>query len=188
MKTAFIDNNDSFTYILIDYLQKIKNNKISVFKSDSLSLKSLKEYDKIILSPGPGLPEDFENLYAVIDYYHRTKPILGLCLGHQAIAQYFGAKLTNLSPVVHGQARSINVLTNSLLFKGLPSPFIAGLYHSWAVSKKYFPDELSIDAVSEQDIIMSISSRKFPVWGVQFHPESYITRNGFTLLKNFILY
>jgi anthranilate synthase/aminodeoxychorismate synthase-like glutamine amidotransferase len=186
MKIALIDNNDSFTYNIVDYLRRMRGVGLSVINTERFDLDELEAFDKIILSPGPGLPADFKNLNKIIHVFHNRKPILGICLGHQAIASYFGAKLVNVKPVIHGQAHRIKLLNSSILFNTLPSTFKVGLYHSWAVSQENFPEILSIDALSEQNVIMSFSVKEYPVWGVQFHPESYITEYGFDILQNFI--
>ncbi len=186
MKVALIDNNDSFTYNIVDYLRRMKKVELKVILTENIKLLKLESFDKIILSPGPGLPDDYVNLSRLIEKFWKKIPILGICLGHQAIATFYGAKLENISPVIHGQAHEIKVLSQNLLFKDLPSKFRVGLYHSWAVSNDDFPNELTIDAISEYGVIMSFSSKKEKVWGVQFHPESHITEYGFKILQNFI--
>ena len=186
MKIALIDNNDSFTYNVVDYLRQMEDVVLSIIPTHKVNILELEKFDKIILSPGPGLPKDFVNLNIVIKEFYKTKPILGICLGHQAIAKYFGAKLINISPVIHGQAHELRILNRTQLFQKLPLKFKVGLYHSWAVGQEDFPEDLSIDAYSEQNIIMSFSVNGYPIWGVQFHPESHITEYGFEILQNFI--
>ena len=186
-KILLLDNNDSFTWIIVDYIRSLKNTDLKVIKTNAVNVNEIKYFDKIIISPGPGLPDDFPAIFDVLEKYHTTKSILGICLGHQAICKFFAAKLINIFPVVHGQAHQIKIIKQSPLFTNLPDSFKVGLYHSWAVDFNDFPDELQITAVSENNIIMSIVSRKFPVFGIQFHPESYITEYGFNILKNFVL-
>lgn len=185
-KILILDNNDSFTYNIVDYVRRIENVDLKVKKTNETKIDEIKFFDKIIISPGPGLPDDFPLIFDVLEKYHTSKHILGICLGHQAIGNFFGAKIINIFPVVHGQANQINIIKQSLIFKNLPESYKVGLYHSWAIDLDDFPDELEITAVSENNVIMSIASKKFPVFGIQFHPESYITENGFRILENFV--
>jgi anthranilate synthase/aminodeoxychorismate synthase-like glutamine amidotransferase len=157
-----------------------------VIDSTMLVLDEVNKYDKIIISPGPGLPEDFPAIFELLHRYHTSKQILGICLGHQAIAQYFGASLINISPVVHGQGHRLNVLKRNALLDGLPESFRIGLYHSWAVSEHKLPAKINITAKAENGIIMAIDIRDLPIYGIQFHPESHITEFGFEILSNFI--
>ncbi|AHF97011.1 MAG: anthranilate synthase component II [Minisyncoccia bacterium] len=181
-----IDNADSFTYNIVDYLRKINNINIETQESNRISLSEVNYFDKIIISPGPGLPKDFPIIYEIIKEYHTSKHILGICLGYLAIGSFFGANLINIFPVVHGQAHKIKVVKQTPIFKNIPKTLKVGLYHSWAIDYKNFPKELEITAVSEYGIIMSISSKRFNIFGIQFHPESYITQYGFNIIKNFI--
>ena len=185
-RVLLIDNNDSFTYNIVDYLRRINALTFDVIKSKDLDIKTTSDVDKLIISPGPGLPSDFPALFDLFEHNILTKPILGICLGHQALNNYLGGSLQQLKPVVHGQAHAVKVINNSPLFKDIPNAFRAGLYHSWAVNQATLPKELEILAISENDIIMAIKHKHFPVYGVQFHPESHITDHGFTLIKNFI--
>lgn len=186
VKILLLDNNDSFTYNIVDYMRKIENVDLKVIRTNEAKINEIKYFDKIVISPGPGLPNDFPVIFDVLEKYYTSKHILGICLGHQAIGNFFGAKLINISPVVHGQAKQIKIIKQSPIFKNLPNSFKVGLYHSWAIDFDNFSDELEITAVSENNIIMSIASKKFPVFGIQFHPESYITEYGFEILKNFV--
>ena len=185
-KIALLDNNDSFTYNIVDYLRRMAGIKLRVINTRQLDIEELDQYDGLIISPGPELPKDFPQLFEVLQRYHRTKPILGICLGHQAIAQFFGADLIQQLPVVHGQAGPIRILGEDPLFARLPREFRVGLYHSWMVDPETIPATLAITALSEQDVIMAIRAAGLPIWGIQFHPESYITDHGFEILENFI--
>ena len=185
-KILLLDNNDSFTYNIVDYLRRIKNTDLKVIRTNQAKINELKYFDKIIISPGPGLPNDFPVIFDILDKYHTSKFILGICLGHQAIGNFFAAKLKNIVPVIHGQAHQIKIITQSPIFTNLPKSFKVGLYHSWAIDFDDFPSELEITSLSDNNIIMSIASKKFTVFGVQFHPESYITEYGFEILKNFV--
>ncbi|MCF6213501.1 MAG: aminodeoxychorismate/anthranilate synthase component II [Flavobacteriaceae bacterium] len=184
-KILVIDNYDSFTYNLVHYLQEL-GCEVSVKRNDKLSLDEVADYDKVLLSPGPGLPDEAGLLKAIIKSYANTKSILGVCLGQQAIAEVFGGTLVNLKEVHHGIASDIK-LTNpdAVLYKDLPSIFKVGRYHSWVVSKN-LPQELIATSVDEQGEIMSLKHKYLDVRGVQYHPESILTPNGKAILKNWI--
>ena len=191
MKILVFDNYDSFTYNLVHLVEKITHNKVDVFRNDQLPLEKVKDYDKIILSPGPGIPEEAGLLLPLIKEYASSKSILGVCLGHQAIGQAFGGELINLSTVYHGVATKIEVRSKksevrSRLFDGLPDELEVGRYHSWVVSKENFPDELEITAEDENGMIMGLQHKKFDVQGVQFHPESVLTPDGEKILRNWL--
>jgi anthranilate synthase component II len=192
MKILIFDNYDSFTYNLVHLVEKITHEKVDVFRNDKISLEDVKQYDKIILSPGPGLPSEAGLLLPLIKEYASTKPILGVCLGHQAIGEAFGGRLTNLSTVFHGVATPIKKVNlqqstvNSNLFAGLPETFEAGRYHSWIISKENFPDELEITAEDENGFIMALQHKTFDVQGVQFHPESVLTPDGEKIMRNWL--
>ncbi|HYM94687.1 MAG TPA: aminodeoxychorismate/anthranilate synthase component II [Chitinophagaceae bacterium] len=191
MKILVFDNYDSFTYNLVHLVEKILHQKVDVYRNDQLPLEKVKEYDKIILSPGPGIPEEAGLLLPLIKEYASTKCILGVCLGHQAIGEAFGGKLINLSTVYHGVATSVRVGrqesgVRSKLFVGLPDVIEAGRYHSWIVSKENFPGTLEITAEDDNGYIMGLQHRKFDVQGVQFHPESVLTPMGEDILKNWL--
>jgi anthranilate synthase component II len=183
------DNYDSFTYNLVHLAEKILHRKVEVYRNDQLPLEKVKDFDKIILSPGPGLPSEAGLLLPLIREYASSKSILGVCLGHQAIAEAFGGRLVNLSTVYHGVAtpvRKVNGHARKDLFEGLPETFEAGRYHSWVVSDEGFPEVLEVTARDEKDLIMALQHKKFDVQGVQFHPESVLTPQGGQLLENWL--
>jgi anthranilate synthase component 2 len=180
------DNYDSFTYNLVHLVEKIMGQKVDVRRNDRIPLEDITAYDKIILSPGPGIPEEAGLLLPLIRQYASTKPILGVCLGHQAIGQAFGGRLVNLSTVYHGVATPVHILKNGGLFEGLSETLEAGRYHSWVVSDEGFPDELEVTARDDNNYIMGLRHRSLDVQGVQFHPESILTPQGEQLLKNWL--
>jgi len=185
------DNYDSFTYNLVHLVEKILHTKVDVFRNDEISLEKVEEYDKIILSPGPGIPEEAGLLLPLIKKYAASKPILGVCLGHQAIGEAFGGKLINLSTVYHGVATEIKVGNNKAikkgrLFEGLPDRIEVGRYHSWIVSDDDFPEELEVTARDENGYIMALQHKEYDVQGVQFHPESVLTPDGEKILRNWL--
>jgi len=188
MKILVLDNYDSFTYNLVQMVEQIEGKEfVYVFKNDEISLEEVEKYDKIILSPGPGVPNEAGILLDVIKEFAPKKPILGVCLGLQAIAEAFGGKLINLNNVYHGVGISTAIIDdNAKIFNGLPSEIITGRYHSWAVDSHDFPEELQITAVDEQGIIMALQHRKYDVHAVQFHPESVLTPCGKKILENFL--
>lgn len=183
-----IDNYDSFTYNLVHLVNEI-GLECTVWRNDRFELADVNAFDKIILSPGPGIPSEAGLLLKVIETYAPTKSILGVCLGQQAIAEVFGAQLFNLSRPMHGIATPIQVINSqSLLFSGLPETFKVGRYHSWVVSRENFPEELEITAIDDQDqSIMALQHRQYDVHGVQFHPESVLTEFGKALMQNWCL-
>ena len=188
MKILVLDNYDSFTYNLVPMVEQIVGKEfVYVFKNDEISLEEVEKYDKIILSPGPGVPNEAGILLDVIREFAPKKPILGVCLGLQAIAEALGGKLINLNNVYHGVGISTAIIEdNAKIFNGLPSEIITGRYHSWAVDSHDFPEELQITAVDEQGIIMALQHRKYDVHAVQFHPESVLTPYGKKILENFL--
>ncbi len=187
MKIAVIDNYDSFTFNLVHYLEK-NNALVTVFRNDELEIDELLDYDKILLSPGPGLPNEAGILLKIIETYHKTKPILGICLGHQAIAEFFGAKLENQKSVTHGEADEIfKTDENEDLFEDISNPITVGRYHSWIVSNDNLPDDLEITSVNNDNQIMSLRHKNYDIKGIQFHPESILTPNGETIIKNWLL-
>ena len=185
MKTVIIDNYDSFTYNLA-HLVKELGAEVSVVRNDQFRLSELKPFDKIILSPGPGIPTEAGLLMDVIDAYAPVKPILGVCLGHQAIGEYFGGKLTNLSQVFHGIASTINITAPDYIYKELPAQVQVGRYHSWVVDNEGLPDCLEVTSVSEEGQIMSLRHKQYDVRGIQYHPESVLTPEGRKIIANWL--
>ncbi len=186
-KILVFDNYDSFTYNLVHLVEKITLQKVAVFRNDQIALEEVKGYDKIILSPGPGIPEEAGLLLPLIKEYAATKSILGVCLGHQAIGQAFGGTLKNLDKVYHGVATNINITNQEApILKGLGKELLVGRYHSWIVAKEGFPEELEITAVDDNGYIMALQHKNFDVQGVQFHPESVLTPDGEKLMRNWL--
>ena len=185
MKTVIIDNYDSFTYNLA-HLVKELGAEVDVLRNDKFELEELEKYDKIILSPGPGIPEEAGLLLEVIRTYAGRKPILGVCLGEQAIGQAFGGKLTNLSEVFHGIQTNVKIKNKDYIFSGLPTEIPVGRYHSWVVDTDGFPEELGISAISSEGQIMALKHREYDVHGIQFHPESVLTPDGKQIVGNWL--
>ena len=185
MKIIIIDNYDSFTYNL-SHLVKELGAEVTVVRNDQFALPELEAYDKIILSPGPGIPSEAGLLLDVIRTYAGKKPILGVCLGHQAIGECFGAQLTNLSEVFHGVATEGTQFGNDPIFAGLPQRITMGRYHSWVVSKDSLPSCLEITAESDEGQIMALRHREYDIHGIQFHPESVLTPEGRKIIENFL--
>jgi len=191
MKILVFDNYDSFTYNLVHLVEKITGEKVDVYRNDKIALADVASYDKIILSPGPGIPKEAGLLLPLINEYAATKSILGVCLGHQAIAEAFGGKLTNLSTVFHGVATPIKRVSHTSrvahpVLEGLPETIEVGRYHSWIVSDEYFPEELEVTARDAYGFIMALQHKTYDVQGVQFHPESVLTPDGETILRNWL--
>jgi anthranilate synthase component 2 len=198
MKILVFDNYDSFTYNLVHLVEKITHTKVDVYRNDQIPMEKVQEYDKIILSPGPGIPEEAGMLLPLIKEYASSKSILGVCLGHQAIGEAFGGKLINLSTVYHGVASKIQVgirepgvgsqkpEVRSRLFDELPDELEVGRYHSWIVSDEGFPNELEVTARDENNYIMALQHKKYDVQGVQFHPESVLTPDGEKIMRNWL--
>ncbi len=185
MKIVIIDNYDSFTYNL-SHLVKELGAEVTVYRNDQFELTQLEEFSKIILSPGPGIPSEAGLLLDVIRTYAGKKPILGVCLGHQAIGEVFGGKLENLSDVFHGVATEGTQFGNDEIFYGLPRRITMGRYHSWVVSKEGFPDCLEITAESDEGQIMALKHKTLNIRGIQFHPESVLTPEGRKMLQNWM--
>jgi anthranilate synthase component II len=191
MKILIFDNYDSFTYNLVHIVEKIINCKADVYRNDKISLEKVNDYDKIILSPGPGLPVESGLLLPLIKEYASSKSILGVCLGQQAIGEVFGGSLINLTTVYHGVATKIKVKpertkSENDIFNSLDNELEVGRYHSWIVSKENFPDELEITAEDENGYIMALRHKTFDVQGVQFHPESVLTPTGGRMMRNWL--
>ena len=185
-QVVIIDNYDSFTFNLVHYFEGL-GCAVTVYRNDQFDLEDLQDFDAIILSPGPCLPKDAGLTMQVLHHYANTKKILGICLGHQAIGEYFGAQLENLAQVVHGQSSEITVLdTNETIYHNLSLPISVGRYHSWAISKQDFPDCLEITAEDQEGCIQSIKHKSLPIYGLQFHPESILTPQGKAILANWL--
>lgn len=186
-KIVVIDNYDSFTYNLVHYIERLTGNAPSVFRNDEISLGEVNNYDKILLSPGPGVPVDAGICIDIIKQYAATKSILGICLGHQAIGEAFGGKICNLSNVFHGVATPVSIIDpQEPLFRNIPDPIVAGRYHSWVVSETDLPDCFTITCKDENGLIMGISHKAYDVRGLQFHPESILTEHGIDIINNWI--
>ena len=185
MNILLLDNYDSFTYNLLHILKELHAN-VEVYRNDKIALEEVGRFDKILLSPGPGIPEEAGILLPLIKEYAPTKSILGVCLGVQAIGEAFGAKLENLSDVFHGVCSDIRIKANDPLFEGLAPGFCAGRYHSWIVSKEDFPDCLEITAIDNDGKIMGVRHKEYNVRGIQFHPESILTPKGLLIIKNWL--
>lgn len=187
-KVLVFDNYDSFTYNLVQMIERILHTKVDVVKNDEISLAEINKYDKIVLSPGPGIPEEAGILLELIKEYAPTKSILGVCLGQQAIAEAFGGSLINLSEIFHGVATSAEIIKQETkIFKDLNSGMEVGRYHSWVVNPEGFPEELEITAVDKDGMIMALQHKTYDVHGVQFHPESILTPEGEVIIRNFLL-
>lgn len=185
MNIVIIDNYDSFTYNLAHLVREL-GATVTVLRNDQFELSALEAYDKIILSPGPGIPEEAGLLLDVIRTYAGKKPILGVCLGHQAIGQVFGGTLKNLSEVYHGVATSVHITGDEALFAGLPETMEVGRYHSWVVDTENLPACLEVTSVSPEGLIMSLRHKEMDVRGIQYHPESVLTPNGKAIIQNWI--
>lgn len=185
MKIVIIENYDSFTYNLSHLLKELGAD-VTVVRNDKFELKDLEQYDKIVLSPGPGIPSEAGLLLEVIRTYAGRKPILGVCLGHQAIGEVFGASLENLKEVYHGVQTEGTQLGNDYIFDGLPERVMMGRYHSWVVAKDSVPECLEVTAMSDDGEIMAMRHRQYDIHGIQFHPESVLTPEGKTIVGNFL--
>lgn len=185
MKIVIIDNYDSFTYNLSHLLKEL-GAEVDVVRNDKFELKDLEQYDKIVLSPGPGIPSEAGLLLDVIRTYAGRKPILGVCLGHQAIGEVFGASLENLKEVYHGVQTEGTQLGNDYIFEGLPERVMMGRYHSWVVAKDSVPECFEVTAMSDDGEIMAMRHRQYDIHGIQFHPESVLTPEGKTIVGNFL--
>lgn len=196
MKILVFDNYDSFTYNLVHLVEKITHGKVDVYRNDELPMEKAKDYDKIILSPGPGIPSEAGMLLPLIKEYASTKSILGVCLGHQAIGEAFGGSLTNLSTVYHGVATPIQLIkknspltthpSQNNVFAGLPDEIVVGRYHSWVINESGFPAELEVTARDANNYIMALQHKTFDIQGVQFHPESVLTPDGEKMMRNWL--
>jgi anthranilate synthase component 2 len=186
-KILILDNYDSFTYNLVHLVEKVGNSILEVFRNDKISLEDAGMYDKILLSPGPGLPLEAGIMPQIVEKYSPTKSILGVCLGHQCIGEVFGGKLYNLPVPVHGKASEITISKpQDYLFSGLPKNLKVARYHSWVVDKNNIPDCIEITATDKDSVVMALSHKTYDVKGVQFHPESIMTEYGQELIANWI--
>ena len=187
MKILVLDNYDSFTYNLVQYIERVIKEPVDVRRNDQISLEEISLYDKILISPGPGIPEEAGITLDLIRKYGSTKSILGVCLGHQAIAEAYGGLIKNLSTVYHGvMGQMSQVVSGDYLFEGVPTDFDAGRYHSWVVVHEKLPNELEVTVKNDEGYIMAIRHREHDVRGVQFHPESVLTEYGGRMILNWI--
>ena len=187
MKVLVLDNYDSFTYNLVHYLEEELGHAVDVYRNDAITLDQVADYDLVVLSPGPGVPADAGIMPALIKRYAGEKVIFGVCLGHQAIGEAFGARLHNLDQVHHGIETDMQrTLEDDELFAGVPRDFRAGRYHSWVIDPATLPEELEVTATDEVGGIMALRHREFPIFGVQFHPESIMTAHGRLMIKNLL--
>jgi anthranilate synthase component II len=187
MNILLIDNFDSFTYNLVQLIEDSVACRPVVLKYDEVNEKVVSGFDRIVISPGPGIPDDFPDLQRYVRSFYATKSFLGICLGHEAIAMAFGAELENLGEVYHGTIKPAIIQKRDHFFlKNIPDRFNAGLYHSWALVEKSLPEELEVLATAEDGIIMAIAHRNFNLVGVQFHPESFMTEHGQQMIRNWV--
>ncbi len=188
MKILLIDNYDSFTYNLFQYLEEEggKDVEVTVWRNDKFDISDVEKFDKIVLSPGPGIPSEAGLLEQVVREYAPTKPILGICLGEQAIGEVFGGKLFNLPHVFHGVQTPAHIVADDYIFQGLEALQQVGRYHSWVVEKDGLPASLRVTALSDEGQIMALRHKTYDVHGIQFHPESILTPNGRKMIRNFV--
>lgn len=186
MRILLLDNYDSFTHNLVHYIESVTESNVDVFRNDNINMAKIEGYDKIMISPGPGLPADAGITMELIKTFYKIKSIFGVCLGHQAIAEAFGGEIINLSNVFHGVATPITVIKSDLLFSKIPATFNAGRYHSWVVNKYNLPDELEITAEDNVGNCMALRHKFYDVRGVQFHPESILSEYGREIISNWI--
>lgn len=186
MRILILDNYDSFTYNLVHLIEKVCDSKIYIFQNNKIKLEDVNNYDKILLSPGPGLPSESGIMIDLIKNYHKTKSILGICLGLQAIGEAFNSPLINLQTVFHGIATPINIIASDKIFENCPKTFNVGRYHSWVIDSEKINSDLTITAIDNYNFIMAIQHKIYDVKGVQFHPESILSQYGETIIKNWI--
>ena len=187
MKILLLDNHDSFTYNLAGLLRDHDKVTFNIIQPENLDLEKVQSFDKILFSPGPGVPDESPVMFRLLELFYRTKSILGICLGHQAIGEFFGAHLVNMDQVLHGQQRRLSLQDpGHYLFRGIENNTEVGLYHSWVLRKEQFPEELKIIALSEDGLIMAIAHKAYDICGLQFHPESIITVQGRKIMDNWI--
>jgi anthranilate synthase component 2 len=187
MKILVIDNYDSFVYNLVHYIEQIgEEYHVEVVRNDEVDLGAVGSYDRILLSPGPGIPEEAGKMPELIQKFAGKLPILGVCLGHQAIAEYLGGKLENMKDVLHGISTPMKVTKADAIYEELPSDFNVGRYHSWHVSKEGLPKEIVVTAEDEQGSILSFKHESMNLRGVQYHPESVLTEHGLKIIENWL--
>jgi len=187
MSIYVIDNYDSFTFNLVHYVEK-HCEVLKVVRNDMVDIKEIEKFDKILISPGPGLPSEVPILSEIIERYAGKKPILGVCLGMQAIGEFFGAHLYNLPEIIHGVPANTIILKKDYLFGGVPNNFNSGRYHSWAIEKDSIPTEIEIIATDNNNVPMAIAHKEFDIRAVQFHPESVMTEYGNLIIENWVKY
>lgn len=183
MRIVVIDNFDSFVYNLVHYIEEITQKRPTIFRNNEFKINELENYDVIVLSPGPGLPKEAGLLMQVIEKYHKSKIIIGVCLGHQAIGEYFGGKLKNLENVYHGVTSKLQKINDSVLYKNI-NDVTVGRYHSWVVQSNTLPNFIKITSEDTNGEIMSFKHNELPIYGMQFHPESVLTPQGKDMLAN----
>ena len=186
MKVLLLDNYDSFTHNIAQIVKESNLCELDIKKNDKVKLDEIAEYDKLILSPGPDIPQNSGLMPQILGLYYDKMPILGICLGMQAIVENFGGKIFKMDKVYHGIQVNVNIIKNSLIFSGLENTFQTGVYHSWAVSNENFPKELTITAISDDGIIMAVEHKDLALFGLQFHPESYMTPKGKKIIENWL--
>ena len=185
MKIALIDNYDSFTFNIYHYLKNLKC-EVAVFRNDKFKIQDIKKFNKIVISPGPGNPSNAGMCLGLIKYFYSKKPILGICLGHQALGQAFGSKIVKTKKIMHGKVSKIKICKKSLIFKNIPKTINATRYHRLIIDKKTLDKSFEITAQTDDNIIMAIHHKKYKLYGIQFHPESYKTQYGQEIINNFI--
>ena len=186
MKILVLDNYDSFVYNLVHYIKQLGYNDVDVYRNDKIYLAEVAKYDKILLSPGPGIPEEAGIMIDLIKQYADSKSIMGVCLGHQAIAEAFGSELENMEEVLHGIGNRMEVIAEEVLYDGLPKEFEVGRYHSWQVKKNTLGDTFNITGVDKQGNVMSMRHASLDIVGVQYHPESVLTEHGLKIVENWL--
>jgi anthranilate synthase component 2 len=186
VKFLLLDNYDSFTYNLYHYLLLGGAEQVEVVRNDKISLEEVEVFDAIVLSPGPGLPQEAGLMPEIVSVFSGKKPFLGVCLGHQALGQFFGAPLKNLRSIYHGVSRKTILQSESFLYSGVPPTFLTGRYHSWGFYEKNFPACLEITATDAKKVVMSFQHRFLPITGIQYHPESILSEYGHTIVRNWV--
>ncbi|NVO02629.1 MAG: aminodeoxychorismate/anthranilate synthase component II [Bacteroidetes bacterium] len=187
LKLLIVDNYDSFTFNLVQIVEQMGCNDFDIVKNDQLEIEAIIIYDKILISPGPGLPKECGKLMELLETYHQTKSILGICIGFQAIAEYFGAELKRFEAPFHGISSKIKFISpKDLIFQGMKDEILVGRYHSWYVKNEFLPEVITVTAIDENCVVMAFKHREFDVRGVQFHPESIMTPEGSKIIENWL--